>query len=82
MIFPIINRIIEITPDLMNQAVVVAQTHALRGYDAVQLASALLINSDRLSLGMSAVTLISADVALNAAAIAEGLTVDDPNSHP
>jgi hypothetical protein len=26
--------------------------------------------------------LISADQALNTAAIAEGLTVDDPNSHP
>jgi hypothetical protein len=30
---------------------------------------------------MSALILVSADLALNAAAMAEGLTVEDPNTH-
>jgi uncharacterized protein len=58
------------------------EIHALRGYDAVQLAAALEINSNRIASGFSAVTLISADAALNAAVVKEGLAVDDPNSHP
>jgi uncharacterized protein len=58
-----------------------AETHALRAYDAVQLAAAVEVNAQCAALGV-ALTLISADAALNAAAMAEGLTVDDPNSHP
>jgi len=67
---------------LIEAASLIAETHALHGHDAVQLAAALEINTDRLSLGLSATTLVSADVALNAAAMVEGLAVDDPNSHP
>ena len=59
-----------------------AETHAIRGYDAVQLAAALEVHAFCLALGMPAPTLISADVDLNAAATAEGLAVDDPNAHP
>jgi hypothetical protein len=47
----------------------------------VQLAAALQVNTDRLSREMSAIIMISADVDLNAAAITEGLAVDDPNRH-
>ncbi|MGO9469479.1 MAG: hypothetical protein ACLQIB_44780 [Isosphaeraceae bacterium] len=49
----------------------------MRGYDAVQLAAALQVHSQIPSL-----TLLSADADLNAAAVAEGLSVDDPNNHP
>jgi hypothetical protein len=35
-----------------------------------------------LAAGLSAVIFISADTELNAAAMAEGLTIEDPNSHP
>jgi predicted nucleic acid-binding protein len=73
---------IEVTAILIERAASLAEAHALRAYDAVQLAAALQINTDRLAVGLPAVTLISADVALNAAAIAEGLAVDDPNAHP
>jgi hypothetical protein len=59
-----------------------ANTHALRAYDAVQLAAALEIRQQRQKRGFDPVTLISADQALNDAATAEGLTVDDPRSHP
>lgn len=73
---------VELTPVLINAASLLAESHALRGYDAVQLAAALEINNDPLSLGLSTVTLISVDVSLNSAGIVEGLAVDDPNSHP
>jgi hypothetical protein len=59
-----------------------AKAHALRGYNAVQLASAIQANQDRISIGGSPLTFISADTHLNTAATAEGLTVDNPNNHP
>jgi hypothetical protein len=71
-----------VTSNLINRAITVASQHILRGYDAVQLAGALIFNEQRLSFGLPALTLISADIALNNAAIAEGLIVDDPNNHP
>jgi hypothetical protein len=48
----------------------------------MQLAVALRTNARRLAKGASAITLVSADVTLNAAAVAEGLAVDNPNNHP
>jgi len=39
-------------------------------------------NDERLAAGAPNLTLISADNALNSAAIAEGLAVDNPNHHP
>jgi predicted nicotinamide N-methyase/predicted nucleic acid-binding protein len=74
--------VIEITPALFNEAMRLANTHALRAYDAVQLAAALEINRKEQDAGFSPVTLISADQALNDAATAERLTVDDPRAHP
>jgi predicted nucleic acid-binding protein len=74
-------RITEVTPALVRHAMTLAETHGLRGYDAVQLAATLAVNERRLALGLSAVTLVSADTDLNTAATAEGLTVTDPNSH-
>lgn len=73
---------VDLMPILIEHAADLAETHALRGYDAVQLAGALEVNTERAAMGLSAITLISADAALNAAAIAEGLAVDDPNAHP
>jgi len=60
----------------------VAETYALRGYDAVQCAGALIVHTYRYALGMSRLTLVSADATLNMVAEAEGLQVDDPNAHP
>ena len=59
-----------------------ANTHTLRAYDAVQLAVALEVNRIYQAAGLGPVTLVSADHDLNAAAQAEGLTVEDPNLHP
>lgn len=75
-------NVLEITPALIEEAATMADTHGLRAYDAVQLASALVLHRHRVTLGLAPVVLVSADLELNAAAIAEGMTVDDPNQHP
>lgn len=59
-----------------------AETHGLRGYDAVQLAAAIIMNNRLAALGMPPITLLSSDLELNSAADSEGLLVDDPNAHP
>jgi predicted nucleic acid-binding protein len=74
--------IVDITPTLLVRAMALAETHALRGYDAVQCAAAVLLHAERQVRGMPPLTLVSADTALNAAAAAEGLRVEDPNTHP
>ena len=74
--------LIEITPQIIQTAMALAKSHTLRGYDAVQLASALQANQDRLSIGGTPLTFISADNNLNTAATAEGLMVDNPKNHP
>jgi predicted nucleic acid-binding protein len=74
--------VIEVTPDLLDEAMRLGNAHALRAYDAVQLAVALEVNRSHQADGFGPVTLISADQALNDAATAEGFTVEDPRSHP
>src|SRR5437763_275966 len=69
-------------PALDIDAMRLANTHSLRAYDAVQLAAALHIRREHHDAGFSPVTLISADQALNDAATAEGMAVDNPNNHP
>ena len=75
-------RAMEITAGLIGRAMAIAEQYALRGYDAVQLAVAVETQTYNLSVGLPVLTLISADNDLNAAAIAAGLIVDDPNNHP
>ncbi|MFI5456931.1 MAG: type II toxin-antitoxin system VapC family toxin [Isosphaerales bacterium] len=70
-------RIAEITVPLLQRAALLADLHALRGYDAVQLAAALDVRSQ-----VPALILASADADLNTAAAAEGLPVENPNTHP
>jgi hypothetical protein len=67
---------------VIEEAVRVADAYELRGYDAVQLASALLSNRERLLEGVPPLILVSSDTDLNQAAQAEGLIVEDPNNHP
>lgn len=74
--------IIEITPALLSQGMTLAEAHGLRAYDAVQLAAVLELQASRAAGGLPPLTLLSADQELNAAAAAEGLTVEDPNLHP
>ena len=73
---------VEIRPIVVETAASLAKKHPLRGFDSVQLAAALFANAQRLSIGASALTFISADNRLNNAAQAEGLATDNPNNHP
>lgn len=67
---------------VIDRAVVLTQRHRLRGYDAVQLATALLIHEHYAVVGLPAPTFVSADADLLSAAQAEGLLTENANDHP
>jgi hypothetical protein len=73
---------VEISDAVVARAMSLADVHGLRAYDAIQLAAMLETNALRRGLPVPPLTLISADDELNAAAQAEGVTVEDPKSHP
>jgi uncharacterized protein len=75
-------QVASLTNTMIKSAVFQAETHALRGYDAIQLAIALEVNRTALANGLPALTFTSADNELNKVAQAEGLMVDNPNNHP
>lgn len=72
--------VIDISRLLIRRAADLAEQHGLRAYDAVQLACATQVQNERRACGMAGLILVSADLALNAAARAEGLIVADPNT--
>jgi hypothetical protein len=76
-----IQDVVEISPQVITRAMDLVEKHALRGYDAVQLASALIVHEAATVIGLS-VILVSADDELNAAALTEGLQVENPSLHP
>lgn len=59
-----------------------AERHTLRGYDAVQLATACELNALLVSQQLEQITFICADNALLAAANLEGLLTENPNNYP
>jgi hypothetical protein len=68
-------NVVALTPWVVDRATALARTHVLRGYDAVQLASALCLGEEH---GISPLTLVSADDELNAAAAAEAMEALNP----
>ncbi len=74
-------RVIAISDPIIARSMEIADAHALRGYDAVQLGAALEINRRRVSLGATPLVLVTGDTQLMIAAAAEGLLTDDPNAH-
>jgi predicted nucleic acid-binding protein len=63
----------------IDRAVALTQAHALRGYDALQLACALVASDLLRAAGVEPVQFLSADDELLAAAGTEGLAVANPN---
>lgn len=61
---------------------ILAETHGLRGYDAVHLAAGLDLQDARRQAQLPGLTFVSADGDQLRAAVAEGLTVENPNNHP
>lgn len=56
--------------------------HPLRGYDAVQLATALEWGERLTAFGLARPVFVSADSVLNQAAVSEGLQTENPTDHP
>lgn len=75
-------RVVEIDKILLKSAVHLAEKHFLRGYDAVQLATALQVENELVMLNLLSLIFVSADNELNNAAKSEGLTVENPNKYP
>jgi uncharacterized protein len=65
--------------ELVDEALLLIRRHHLRGCDSIQLAAALRIWETE---NYPDLIFVSADDELNAAARAEGLTVENPNRHP
>jgi uncharacterized protein len=72
-------HIITVDQTLLNLATELIKKHPLRAYDAVQLASALIIQPDLLNPQANPFTFVSADDRLLAIAQLEGLTTFNPN---
>jgi len=75
-------KIIKVSDALINSAMNLAEIHGLRGYDAVQLAAAKEVDTLYTAQGFPHITFISSDSELNLAALAEGLSVANPNNVP
>jgi hypothetical protein len=75
-------QVVELTPSVIQRSIILAETRGLRGYDAIQLASALETNALLAANGLPSLTFVSADLEVNSAALGEGLTVEDPNRYP
>jgi predicted nucleic acid-binding protein len=75
-------RVLEITPELLDEAVLLTESHALRGYNAIQLSSAVELSKEIIALKLGSLIFVSADNELNSAAQAEGLQIENPNNYP
>jgi predicted nucleic acid-binding protein len=75
-------QVVEITEEIIDAGMSLAERFGLRGYDAVQLAAGCAINVLCITSGLPPVIFVSADSELNMAAINEGLLVQNPNSYP
>ncbi len=75
-------QVVEITENIINSAMALAEAHGLRGYDAVQLAAGREINALCIASSLPTVTFVSADNQLNTAAASEGLLIENPNNYP
>lgn len=74
--------IVEITEEIINSGMTLAEKRGLRGYDAVQLAAGCAVNALCTVSGLSPVIFVSADSELNVAAANEGLSIENPNNYP
>lgn len=75
-------QIIEITENIINAGMKLAQKHSLRGYDTIQLAAVCAVNMLCIAHNLPSIIFVSADKELNIAASIEGLVVENPNNHP
>ena len=67
---------------VIDRAVELTQRHRLRGYDAVQLATALVATETMQPQSVPAPIFVAADRDLLTAAVVEHLSAENPLSHP
>lgn len=72
---------ISLVEPILSRALDLTQRYRLRGYDAVQVATALFVSAQFRAVGSTNLTIVSADEDVNVAARAAGLTADNPNGH-
>jgi len=75
-------RFVEFEPAVVEEAGRLLERHVLRAYDAVQLASAILVARTLAEAALAPPVFLSADDRLVALAEEEGLSTDNPNLHP
>lgn len=73
--------LIDVSLPRIQEAMILAERHGLRGYDAVQLAAVLFLRDECRRSSLPDPVLITADKELTQAAQIENLVVDDPNTH-
>jgi len=75
-------QVVELTAEIADRAMALAERHGLRGYDAVQLAAALELHTVRKRMKLPPLIFVSADDDLNRAGQVEGLMIENPNAYP
>jgi predicted nucleic acid-binding protein len=72
-------EILQIDDEVVSVAVNLTQCHPLRGYDAIHLAAALVLNRTLVNVELPPLTFVAADDVLCEAAGKEKLAVENPN---
>ena len=75
-------HVLNVTDNVLTEAVALLKKYPLRAYDAIQLATALVANRILIQEALPPLVFVCADQRLCDAAEAEGLSVEDPNNHP
>jgi len=73
-IVPLSDQVVELAVDLTRR-------YPLRAYDAIHLATAIILNTALLKAELLPLIFVSADEVLCEAAQGEGLSADNPNEH-
>ena len=75
-------HIVPTQPWIIDRATELLQRHPLRAYDAVQLASARIVNQSLIAHGLPPLIFVTADDRLITATRSEAMTAENPNLHP
>ncbi len=73
--------LVAVNRTVVDEAIELTSQHRLRGYDAVHLACALVLNRALVARDLLPLVFVSADNDLLNAAAGEGLSTENPNSH-
>jgi predicted nucleic acid-binding protein len=75
-------RVLAVDSVILDSAVKLVGAHPIRAYDALQLGGAIRLRAEYERAGLLPPVFVSSDQALNRAALAEGMVIEDPTAHP